>query len=231
VAQPTAQLTWIWLLEARELVTRRFLSLSLAKKLLVEWLNDKNKPVRWRYEYIENNSGVSTETALNGFWRSAAINWEENSAARKVEPPTVARAQGGVAPGGVVWRLHNPRPTPPSAPQLGDNFVVYGIRFAREDVEARLVGYVEPVELQSAESPPLPATDLLPPAKDEKCLEWLGRAIPRHQQKPDEIDAAYHRRLRKLSEQAWSESHIKNSLDKHRRGSPIGDEATDRRKG
>jgi hypothetical protein len=225
VAQPTAQptLTFISLREARELVTRRYLSPALADRRLIEGIDDENEPVRWRYEHIENRSGRPTATALEGFWRPgvSTINWEENWAARKVEPPPVA-APGGVTPGGVVWASHNPKPAQPVS-QLGNNFVVYGIRLRREDVERRLGGYAEPVESQSAELPPLPATDLLPPAEDETCLGWLGRAITRYPQKPGENGAAYHRRLRKLSGQAWSESHIKNSLNEHRRGSPTGD--------
>jgi hypothetical protein len=131
--QPTPP-TWISLREARELVTQRYLSPLLADKLLVEWLDAGQ--VQWRCEHIENDGGVSTETALKGFWRSASINWDESSAARRVEPRTVAGASGGVLPGGIIVRSQH-RPTQPSS-RVGNNFVVYGIRLAREDIFALL---------------------------------------------------------------------------------------------
>jgi hypothetical protein len=125
MAQAPVQLTppELSLLEARELVTQRYLSPPLAEKRVVEWLNDKNKPVRWRYEHIQNNSGVSTETALNGFWRPAglSINWGESWAARKIEPRTVTTASGGMAPAGIVRWVSNGRPTQPSS-QLGSSY-------------------------------------------------------------------------------------------------------------
>jgi len=141
MAQPTAQptLTFISLREARELVTRRrYLPPTQAGKVLTVWLDDENEPVRWRYEHIENRSGRPTATALEGFWRPgvSTINWEENWAARKVEPPPVA-APGGVMPGGVVWA--SPKPAQPVS-QLGYNFIIYGIRLAHEDIERRLAG-------------------------------------------------------------------------------------------
>src|SRR5215469_7700074 len=90
MAQPTAQPipTRVSLSEARELVTQRYLSPALAEKLLVKWVDAGD--VGWRYEYLENNSGISTETALNKFWRPVGllINWEESRAARRVEPRT-----------------------------------------------------------------------------------------------------------------------------------------------
>jgi len=101
MAQPTAQPipTWISLREAHELVRQKYLSPARTGQLLVEWLHAGL--VRWRYADIQNNSGVSTETVLSRFWRPApAIDWEGSSAARRVEPPPVAGARGGVLPGG-----------------------------------------------------------------------------------------------------------------------------------
>ena len=146
--QPTP--TLISLREARELVTQRYLSPALAGKFLVEWLDDENEPVRWQYEHVENNSGISTDAALKRFWRPGglSINWEESSAARRVEPPPVA-APGGVTPGGVVWASHNPKPVQPVS-QLGYNFIIYGIRLAHEDIERRLAGYDEPAKPRGA---------------------------------------------------------------------------------
>ena len=96
--QPTP--IWISLREAGELVRQKYLSPARTGQLLVEWLHAKL--VRWRYVDIQNNSGVSSETVLSGFWRPAgpAIDWEGSSAARRVEPPPVAGARGGVLPGG-----------------------------------------------------------------------------------------------------------------------------------
>jgi hypothetical protein len=102
MAQAPVQLTppELSLLEGRELVRQKYLSSARAGQLLVEWLHAKL--VRWRYVDIQNNSGVSSETVLSGFWRPAgpAIDWEGSSAARRVEPPPVAGARGGVLPGG-----------------------------------------------------------------------------------------------------------------------------------
>ena len=150
MAQAPVEPTLISLREARELVTRRYLSPALADRRLIEWMDDENEPVRWRYEHIENRSGRPTATALEGFWRPevSTINWEENWAARKVEPPPVA-APGGVTPGGVVWASHNPKPAQPVS-QLGYNFIIYGIRLAREDIERRLAGYDEPAKPRGA---------------------------------------------------------------------------------
>jgi hypothetical protein len=91
----------ISLREARELAAQRCLSSPLAGERVIEWLADENDPVRWQYEEIKNNSGVSTETVLKKFWRPGGLSviWEESSVARKVEQPPV-RAHGGVAPGG-----------------------------------------------------------------------------------------------------------------------------------
>ena len=174
MAQPTAQLTptWVSLREARELVTQRYLSPPLAGKLLVEWLNDKNEPVRWQYEHIENNSGVSPETALNRFWRPVglSIDWEESRAARKVEPRT---APGRIAPGGIV-RVGYRRPTQPSS-QLGSssNFFVYGIRVAREDIEPRLAGYDEPASVAAP-----PSASIAEPLMSPKAWFEKARSIP-----------------------------------------------------
>ena len=88
------------LLEGRELVRQKYLSPARAGQLLVEWL--AAGLIRWQYADIQNNSGVSTEIVLDGFWQPAglAIDWEGSSAARRVEPPPVAGARGGVLPGG-----------------------------------------------------------------------------------------------------------------------------------
>ena len=142
MAQPTAQPipTLISLREARELVMQlRYLPSVLAGKLLIEWLNDENEPVRRQYGEIVNNSGVPAETVLKKFWQPGglSVNWEENWAARKVPPPPVA-ARGGVLPRGIVFSSQH-RPTQPVS-QLGHNFVIYGIRVAREDIERRLAG-------------------------------------------------------------------------------------------
>ena len=149
--QPTP--TRISLCEARELVARP-LSSALAERLLVERLDAKR--IEWRHGHIENSSGVSIETALDGFWRSASINWDESWAARKVEAPPVA-ARGGVAPGGIVWASPPTRPTQPSS-QLGNNLAVYDIRLAREDVELLLREYGEPASEPASEAEPAPSS-------------------------------------------------------------------------
>ena len=163
MAQPTTQSTptWISLREARALVTRR-LSSALAEKLLVEGLDRLDaKRIKWRHGHIENNSGVSTETALDGFWRLASINWEASWAARRVEPRMVAAARRGVLPGGIVAASLPARPPQPVS-QLGANFVVYGIDLAREDVELLLREYGEPTFV--AEPAPSSSASLAEPA-------------------------------------------------------------------
>jgi hypothetical protein len=127
---------------------RRYLPSTRAGERVIEWLDDENEPVRWQYGEIVNNSGVPTETVLKKFsWRLSTINWEETSAARKVESPPVA-VHGGVTPGGVAWTSY-PRPAQPVS-QLGYNFIIYGIRLAQEDIERRLAGYDEPAKPRGA---------------------------------------------------------------------------------
>ena len=180
--QPTLAL--ISLREARELAAQRCLSSPLAGERVIEWLADENDPVRWQYEEIKNNSGVSTETVLKKFWRPGGLSviWEESSVARKVEQPPV-RAHGGVAPGGIAWASHPIRPTQPSS-QLGHNFVIYGIRLMREDVERRLAGSASvAVRLISGQT-------------------WFARALKDHPRQTGESISAYTKRLSELMQGA-----------------------------
>jgi hypothetical protein len=236
MAQPTAQptLTLISLLEARELVRQKYLSSARAGQLVVEWLGDENEPVRWQYTDIQNNSGVSTETVLSGFWRSAVINWEESSAARRVEPRTAAAHGTVLLPGGIIGSSQS-RPTQPVS-RLGSNFVVYGIRLAREDIERRLGGYDEPVSVAEP-APPSPASvaDSAPPPTSvadhpapppsasvaEPLIppkDWFARARREHPQRPGEGKMAYARRLHGLMQNApvtrvWSLKTLRRRLD------------------
>lgn len=201
MAQPTAQPTpiWISLREAHELALQRYLSLKLAGERVVEWLADKKKPVRWRYEHIENNSGVPTETALEGFWRLGVLpNWEESSAARKVEPRTAAGAPEGMAPAGVVRWVSYPKPRRPSS-QLGSsyNFFVYGIRLAHEDIQRRLRRYDAPASVaDSAPSPESPAELRVKP------MDWLALAYKLHPRKKGEQHTDWAGRLSVLMRDA-----------------------------
>jgi hypothetical protein len=179
--------TWISLLEGRELVRQKYLSPARAGQLLVEWL--AANLVGWRYADIQNNSGVP-EIALSGFWRSAglAIDWEGSSAARRVEPAP-AGARGGVLPSGIVWS--SPLRPMPRSSQLGNNFVVYGIRLAREDIESQLGTYDEsPAAVANPAPPPAPAVEPLmePPV-------WLTEALVRHPRRRGEAMTDYAERL------------------------------------
>jgi hypothetical protein len=216
----------ISLREARELVTQRYLSPELAGQFIVEWRNDKNEPVRWQYEHVQNYSGLSTDTALKRFWRPAglSINWEESRAARTVEP--VARAPGGMAPAGIVRWVSHGIPTRPSG-QLGSshNFFVYGIRLAREDIERRLGRYDEPASVAEpappssasvAEPAPPSSTSVAEPRMSPK--DWFAGARLQHPQRRREGKMDYARRLHGLMEnapvtQVWPLMTLRRRLD------------------
>jgi hypothetical protein len=227
VAQPTAQptLTFISLREARELVTQRYLWPARAVQLVLEWLGDPNEPVRWQYEGIENNSGAPTETVLNRLWQPAglSVSWEESWVGRRVEPRTAA-AQGGVSPGGVVWSSHSARPTQ-SVSQLGNNFVVYGIRVAREDIERRLRRDDEPASATDPAPPPSASiADPAPPSSASVAeprmppKDWFARAREQHGRRPRESLMDYAKRLHELMQNApvtnvWLLKTLRRRLD------------------
>jgi hypothetical protein len=96
---------------------------------------------------------------------------------------------------------------------LGNNFVVYGIRLARADIERRLAEFDEPTSIADHPAPPPSASVALIPTKD-----WFARARKQYPRQPREGLMAYARRLHDLMKKApvtrvWTLKTLRRRLD------------------